>query len=73
MLRLVEIGIPWEVVAELSEMDLQMVAIIKASLLEADQSASNKLCRRIKINGNGANKKIIPIKDDVRCKRGIWA
>jgi|TARA_R110000744_G_scaffold53219_4_gene113743 hypothetical protein len=41
MLRLVEIGIPWEVVAELSEMDLQMVAIIKASLLEADQSASN--------------------------------
>ncbi len=41
MLRLVEIGIPWEVVANLSEIDLQMVAIIKASLLEANQNASN--------------------------------
>jgi hypothetical protein len=41
MLRLVEMGIPWEVVANLSEADLQMVAIIKASLLEASQKASD--------------------------------
>ena len=41
MLRLVEMGIPWEVVANLSEIDLQMVAIIKASLLEASQKASD--------------------------------
>ena len=43
MIRLVEMGIPWNVVANLSQHDLEMVVAVKASLLEASQNASNTI------------------------------